>query len=131
MIVIELAPHIIRLQIERALYNEAVVFKCLYWYGSHLVVTVNSSPDGLYFDVTLRPKVGVLDQASLDDLEARLHTDLIDFKTRDIVARETKTIRDLLVAKAFAHADDFESTPPGELDDSVSEDARAHDQHPE
>ena len=48
----------------------------------------------------------------------KLERDLIDFKLREIVVKETKNVRDLLIAKAFAHQDDLEE-PPGEIADPV------------
>lgn len=48
-------------------------------------------------------------QTTIDDqLISRIKQDLIDFRLREIVSRETATIRELLIAKAFAHYEDIE-----------------------
>jgi His-Xaa-Ser system protein HxsD len=55
-----------------------------------------------------------------DDLTAlisRVKRDLVDFRTRDIVARETQSIRELLVAKAFAPSDELDEPPLGSVAD--------------
>ena len=49
----------------------------------------------------------------------KLKNDLIDFQVRDIVTKETKNVRDLLIAKAFATTDKYETNPPGEVSDPV------------
>ena len=43
----------------------------------------------------------------------------MDFEVRNIVTKETKNVRDLLIAKAFASTDEYESEPPGEISDPV------------
>ena len=44
--------------------------------------------------------------------------DLIDFKLRDIVTKETQTIRELITAKAFAYFD-LDDNPATEISDPV------------
>lgn len=43
---------------------------------------------------------------------------MIDFKLRDIVSKETKTIRELIIAKAFAYYEEDQS-PDTEISDPV------------
>jgi His-Xaa-Ser system protein HxsD len=49
----------------------------------------------------------------------KIENDLLDFKTREIVSLETKNIRELLIAKAFAFEDEFDEPAPGNINDPV------------
>lgn len=53
-----------------------------------------------------------LEEKELESMLLRLKRDLIDFNLRDIVAKETRTVRELLIAKAFSSFD-TEEPPPG------------------
>lgn len=103
---------------DRALYSKEAVFKCLYWYGNRFHTSVSLLDESTYL-IQLKLLVG--QQASATELELylqKLERDLIDFNLRDIVTRETKNVRDLLIAKAFSNGE-FDENPPGELSDPV------------
>jgi His-Xaa-Ser system protein HxsD len=114
---VEIGPAGIELQLDSGLYTEAVVFKCFYWYGADYEVVINRAADGRSLSVVLSPRAGPLSGEHVDALVSRVRRDLIDFKTRDIVARETQGIRELLVAKAFAASDEFDQPPLGSIAD--------------
>ncbi|MAQ95710.1 MAG: His-Xaa-Ser system protein HxsD [Rhodothermaceae bacterium] len=103
--------------IDACMYPEDVVFKAFYWYGGDYDVQIGR--DGDRFEVILSRLDGSLTEGLLDALRSRVGRDLIDFKTRSIVARETQAVRELLVAKAFAPLDDLDSQPPGDPSDPV------------
>jgi His-Xaa-Ser system protein HxsD len=85
--------------IEKELYSKEVLHKCFYWYGADFNVEIAIHSAELY-EVNLQRTNLLIDlQATVD----KVKRDLIDFQLRDIVANETKTIRELLVAKAFAN----------------------------
>ncbi len=96
-------------------YSEEVVYKCFYWYGN--AYTIDISATEAAFEITIGENG---DQAiqNVPDLKERIKRDLIDFKLRHIVNGETKTIRELIVAKAFAHYDTSED-PRTEISDPV------------
>ncbi len=103
---------------DSTLYTQEAIFKCLYWYGGRFHTTV-SRRDSSTYQIQLK----LLSTNPITDEEAeailqKLERDLIDFRLRDIVSRETRNIRDLLVAKAFSHGE-FDEEPPGELTDPV------------
>ena len=127
MIILERSVHRLRLSLDADLYPEGVVFKCFYWYGGDFNVSVDRSSDGASFEVEVSPKDGDLDEVGIDKLLSRIRQDLIDFKTRDIVSKETRVIRELIVAKAFAHSDEFDMLPPGTVSDPVGFDPREYD----
>lgn len=92
----------ITFEIDSSIYSNQVLTKCLYWYTSQFNVSINDSAGG-------KGKVIVLEfkdkQESLvgDKLVEKLKQDLIDYNLREIVEKETKIIRELLIAKAFSN----------------------------
>jgi len=105
--------------LDSSLYSKDAIFKCLYWFGDkfHTEISVVDSK----YKITLKP----LEDNSTTDLDlylAKLERDLIDFNLRDIVTKETKNIRDLLIAKAFSSGE-FDEQVPGEVSDPVGFDA--------
>ena len=97
------------------LYSKDALFKCIYWYSRDFECGVDI--DGDYFIVSFISKLDIDDEA-LIKFKEKFASDIIDFNLRDIVAKETEIIRNLLVAKAFSHGE-FDETPPGEISDPV------------
>jgi His-Xaa-Ser system protein HxsD len=100
------------------LFPRDVVFKCLYWYGGKFRTNVSFADENTY-RISVKPMNN--DKFSVDEqgsLLQKLERDLIDFSLRDIVTKETKNIRDLLIAKAFSNGE-FDEMPPGEFSDPV------------
>jgi His-Xaa-Ser system protein HxsD len=114
---IEVGPTRLEFLLDAAIYNEAVVFKCFYWYGAEYEVVIDRARNGQSLSVALSPRAGTITGDQAESLISRVRRDLVDFKTRDIVACETQSIRELLVAKAFAHADEFDEPPLGSVAD--------------
>ena len=87
------------IQINRDIYSDLAVFKTAYWFTDRFYVYIGSSaPQQL--DIELRSKSA--DQAV--DLQASLAefcNSLIDFSVREIVSKETGSIREALVTHAF------------------------------
>lgn len=82
-------------------YNERVILKCFYWYTANFVVEITKDDDFRHH-IILQPK----DNQPLDShLINRIKNDLVDFGLRDLVTNETRTIREIIIAKAFAYAD--------------------------
>ena len=103
---------------DTALYSKEAVFKCLYWYGNRFHTSVSLLDEATYL-IRLRLLAGQEMVATEMELYLqKLERDLIDFNLRDIVTRETKNVRDLLIAKAFSNGE-FDEDPPGELSDPV------------
>ena len=48
----------------------------------------------------------------------KLNQDFIDYNLRDIVSKETKNVRELIIAKAFSNGE-YDEDPPGELNDPL------------
>jgi len=99
--------------VDAAIYNEDVVFKCFYWYSRDFIVDITKNKNE--FMIILEPKTAGCDELLLKE---RVAKDLIDFRLRDTVSKETKTIRELIIAKAFAYYED-ETIPEREISDPV------------
>lgn len=103
-------------EIDSQLYPEEVLFKCLYWYTKKYNFEVNKIC-GNRFQVcfTLNGPEGQHEPA---DFYNEFMSELVDFKVRAMVNEETKTIRELIIAKAFANYAD-ETDPQTEVSDPV------------
>ena len=102
---------------DKFLYSKDAIFKCLYWYGANYYTRV--SLEGDFYKISLVPKdENTFEEKKILDILHKLENDLVDFNLRDIVAKETQNIRDLLVAKAFSNGE-FDELPPGDISDPV------------
>ncbi len=81
-------------------YSEATLHKCFYWYTRDYRVEI-ARLDEEQSSIFLTPKdAGPID---FTGLQSQVHNDLLDFRLRELIAEETRTVRELLLAKAFAH----------------------------
>lgn len=94
-------------------YSEAAIFKTAYWFTDRYYVFLDSLADGRLL-VELRAKPG--GAGTLQVACADFCNSLVDFRVRDIVARETTGIREALVTKAF-----LEGVPKPGLDGATSD----------
>ncbi|HEY4289190.1 MAG TPA: His-Xaa-Ser system protein HxsD [Puia sp.] len=100
------------------LFSKEAVLKCLYWFGGKFQISISVSDSASYM-ITLTPLAAAgIETGELLYYLQKLERDLIDFQLRDMIAKETGNIRDLLVAKAFSNGE-FEEEPPGDVSDPV------------
>ena len=103
---------------DTSLYSKDSIFKCLYWYGDKFHTNLSFADSNTY-RVSIKPISTIqLSSDGLENLLLKLERDLVDFNLRDIVTKETKNVRDLLIAKAFSNGE-FDELPPGEVSDPV------------
>ena len=103
---------------DTSLYSKDSVFKCLYWYGDNYHANVSFADSNTY-RISVKPISTIqLSHQELENLLLKLERDLVDFNLRDIVAKETQNVRDLLIAKAFSNGE-FDELPPGDVSDPV------------
>ena len=103
--------------LDNSLYTKEAVFKCVYWYGEKFRTSVTTENENYVVILeSIEPKIDLAEflQKSLIQAER----DFIDYNLRDIVTKETKNIRELLIAKAFSHGQ-FDEDPPGQVSDPV------------
>jgi His-Xaa-Ser system protein HxsD len=112
MIVEFLSSNNAKLRVDRQLYSENVVHKCLYWWGNKLSIDVENDHDS--FIISL---IDLSENLDLKSVILDIKRDLIDFKTREIITSETKDIKAILIAKAFANDDIFDEGPTGAIRD--------------
>ncbi len=110
----------LQLIIDNTLYSSEVVYKCFYWYGGEYSVKINIEQNSFVVNLS-----GPKKEWNIESIVSKIKTDLIDFKTREVIFNETKNIRELLIAKAFAHNDEFEEQPSGNINDPVGFDPQA------
>jgi len=100
--------------VDGKIYSSEVIHKCFYWYGNKYSVAINAKGNFFVADITELSKEG-----NIRDIVPKIKNDLIDFKTREIISNETKNIRELLIVKAFAQDDQYDETPPGNVNDPI------------
>lgn len=110
--------------LDRSIYSIDVILKCLYWYGDKFHMDVRKFNQKL-FCITLTTPEKMTDQIDLESYRLKFERDIIDFSLRDVVTKETKNIRDLLIAKAFSNGE-FDEYPQGEISDPVGFDVFAN-----
>ena len=92
-----------KLAIDRKIYDDATISKTIYWMSSDF--TFQRQLEGEVEHITITPKLGV--GISEQDIEVAFFDKLNDFKLRGIIANETRDIRTILYAKAFADDEDL------------------------
>lgn len=102
------------LHIDKNIHNISVLHKCFYWYTNNFEIDIEEQ--GVHYTVSLSK---IPELTDIQALIADIRKNLIDFNTRDIIAKETADIKALLIAKAFANEEDFDELPPGDLNDPL------------
>lgn len=93
-----------KIKIDRRIYNDAVISKAVYWLSSDYIIVRNQ------LDVSTESISAISKDGKVWDeiaWQSRLMSALNDFKLRDIVATETRDIKTILYAKAFAEDEDL------------------------
>lgn len=91
------------IEIDRRIYNDSVISKAIYWLsGDYLIV--RSLLNDITESISITVKSGSISER---ELEVKLLQTLNDFKLRQIVADETRDIKTILYAKAFAEDEDL------------------------
>jgi His-Xaa-Ser system protein HxsD len=114
MVITPIDETTIQIKIDNTLYSSEVVHKCFYWYAGKYSVEINTEQNSIVINLSSPNK-----EWDIESVVSKVKTDLIDFKTREMISTETKNIREMLIAKAFAHNDEFEEQPSGNINDPV------------
>jgi His-Xaa-Ser system protein HxsD len=94
----------LELVLDQEQYSIATLHKCFYWYTRDYQVTIQPW-SATQTEIRLCPKQGSAFPVVPAALVDQIHNDLIDFKLRELIEEETRPVRQLLIAKAFAHYD--------------------------
>lgn len=91
------------IEIDRRIYNDSVISKAIYWLsGDYLIVRSLLNDNTESISITYKTE-----SISEQELKVILLQTLNDFKLRQIVADETRNIKTILYAKAFAEDEDL------------------------
>ena len=92
--------------VDMSIYDEHIINKVLYrWAGAHTIARRNI-PGTTLQHVTLSASEPI-GREKFAEIVRKLSTDFIDYKNRSIIDAETRDLRNILYAKAFANNDDF------------------------
>lgn len=111
-------PNGLEVVVDTAQYSEATLHKCFYWYTRDYRVTIQPVQTG-QLRIQLVSKEGL--PVDLPALQNQVQNDLLDFRLRALIAEETRPVRELLLAKAFAHY-----APPQPLTAAISDPVGFH-----
>ena len=89
--------------IDRRIYNDSVISKAIYWLSGDYII-VRSILDDIMESLSITATNANI---AKDSMKTKLMQTLNDFKLRQIVADETRDIRTILYAKAFAEDEDL------------------------
>jgi His-Xaa-Ser system protein HxsD len=103
--VTEVPAHVV--EVDESVFPIDVVIKATYWMTGRYTLEVSRDQTRELLIVAVSRPPHSLSQEERIDVEVRLRRDLIDFRTRALIDKETRTLRELLVAKAFAHGDEL------------------------
>lgn len=90
-------------KIDRRIYNDSVISKAIYWLSGDLII-VRSLLDDNNELLSITANSDFIDEIAV---EKKLMQTLNDFKLRQIIADETRDIKTILYAKAFAEDEDL------------------------
>lgn len=88
-------------RVDSDVYSKEVLAKVVYWLSRDF--TIMQSLDGKDWSLSLESKNTVV----WDDIKKRLFQLLSDYQMREIIAAETKDIKNILYIKAFANVDEL------------------------
>jgi His-Xaa-Ser system protein HxsD len=117
MTIIKVDYRTVSVLVDEKLFPEEVIFKCFYWYGNTHAVTIEKEKSS--FNIKLASLMGDISDALFNQLCNRIKTDLIDFRTRQIIHNETNNIKQILIAKAFSSLDVYDESPRGNINDPI------------
>lgn len=105
--------------VDASMYSIELVHKCFYWYSGDYDIEIDKISKTTIQIKLFNNNFG--NEIVDNSVVSKIRKDLIDFKTREIVNQETKTIRELIIAKAFFYSGEYDHTPPGDWTDPVTD----------
>lgn len=108
---------VVAIELDHTLFSPEVVLKTCYWFSKDFAFEI-SAQEGASILVSLTPKdASVLTESVRADF-VEMAT---DFTLRERIEARTSSIRELLLAKAFAEAGVLEDSPEGVFGDAIEE----------
>lgn len=106
---------VVEIELDAAIFSADAILKTCYWYSRHFTFGI-SQPEERRFLVSLKPKDGTV---STDNLRGDFIAAAADFSLRERIEARTSSIRETLLAKAFAESGILEDSPSGLFVDQV------------
>jgi His-Xaa-Ser system protein HxsD len=106
------------LRIDHRLVSVEALLKTCYWFSRDFLCDVQD--DGAGFSVVYLTPKSSMDEP-MPHTRERFLTDAMDFSLREIIAKKTENVRELLLAKAFSESGIFEEEPRGIFGDQIEE----------
>ena len=107
----------ITLLVDETIYNRTALLKTCYWFTNRCYIFIYRQ-DERHLGVRLAGKSG---DGGLDAIVGEFENALLDHQLRFEIASETATLRELIVAKAFAEGNALEDPPVGDDRDPVEQ----------
>ena len=105
----------ILLLVDETIYSRVAVLKSCYWFTDRCYIFIYRH-DAQHLGVRITAKSG---GSRLDATVGEFQNALLDHQLRFEIGRETATLRELIVAKAFAEGNVLEDPPVGDDRDPV------------
>lgn len=91
------------IKIDRRIYSDSVISKAIYWLSVNFII-VRSLLDDDIEQLSITANSDSIDEITIEN---KLMQALNDFKLRQIISDETRDIKTILYAKAFAEDEDL------------------------
>lgn len=105
--------------------SQDAILRASYWFADTLIAEISQQCEEVAIvRVSLREKAPTLESPRVPDLNfliADFRAAMLDAELRVRIARQTESVRELILAKAFAEAGVLEDLPPGTFADPVLE----------
>lgn len=105
----------IQFELDSNVYSRESIVKCLYWYSNDYLIDIKFNNNIYHINLS---SLKELSETELNEIKTKLNREFLDYNLRDIVKKETNTIRELIIAKAFSNGE-FDEEPKGDLMDPL------------
>lgn len=108
--------------VDKKVYSKSAVLRASYWFSRDLWFRVQEEQTNLVITVgvlAMSPTLSDPQPRKIDQWLPDVFNALVDSQLRVEVQAETASIRELIIAKAFAESGVLEDVPPGTFQDPV------------
>jgi len=109
--------------VDKRIYSKPAVLRACYWLSKDVTFRLEEQSDWFMVTMRLGSLVATLERPkvkSFDDILPEFFQSLLDQQLHVDIQAETASIRELIIAKAFAESGILEDFAPGTFDDPVS-----------
>ena len=92
--------------VDTSIYKDTIIDRVLYGYADKFIITRQNQHNSTLQTIKISASYPI-GAEEFSVIRKKLSTDFIDYKNRSIIAEETRELRNILYAKAFANSDNF------------------------